>query len=396
MTKHLVIFTLVFGLASVAAAAGRAVPFTDIYRQYHSIRAAGMGGAFAAVANDEGAIFYNPAAFARFSEGKMQGTMFDIQGTPTIGDFFGGFVNAIASGNPVTLGTFLQNQANKNYSVRAKLFEMSWVRPKWGFSIIPADMSANIVFDSAIFDDPALPGAPGPADSPPFSIRNIMDTTVAFSYGTTIPNQSFGLFNIGMTLKGILRQYGDKYIRTDDVPPFNSSDWTHGITTDVDLGMLFTPYLPEGPAWNWLRASRPTFALVGRNLLDSGFTQKAWAGTFVYQPPKLNRVYDFGMRFEIPKFLIFGGRFAIDQRDFGHPNYSSTRGLHAGFEFDWSVTNWWQGQWRAGLSNGAPTFGFSALFSVFRLDLAMFSEDVGTVATPRLNQIYEFKMSGEF
>jgi len=392
MTKHLFLFTLVFGLGSLSLAAGRAT-FTSIHQNYQSIRAAGMGGAFAAVANDETAIFYNPAVFARFTEGKMQGVLLDASVTDSFSIFANNISNAVNSGNPLTIANFLQGEMGHTYYGRLKLIEMSWVRPNWGVTFIPADFSLDLQMDNYLYND----GNPVIPDSPPLNLRYFLDTTLAFSYAGTIKNESFGLLNIGTTLKGILRQYMNRNIKVDDPSTsITDADKTDGLGYDVDVGMLFTPYLPEGEGWNWLRAMKPTFALVGRNLLDSGFSNKMILKSSTFEPEKLYRVYDFGMRFEIPQFWIFGGRFAIDQRDMGHPYANARRSFHAGFEFDWTMTSWWKGQWRVGSGQGYASAGFSALFSVFRLDLATYGEDVGTLSTPKENRIYQLKMSGEF
>ena len=62
-------FLLIVFLFSATASAQN-VDFS-IHENYISTRAKGMGGAFAAVADDYSAMFYNPAALARLTEGNL-------------------------------------------------------------------------------------------------------------------------------------------------------------------------------------------------------------------------------------------------------------------------------------------------------------------------------------
>ncbi len=389
MTKHLGIFSLVFGLVSTGSAATGT--FDSIHQQYQSIRAVGMGGAFAAVANDYSAWAYNSAAYSRFTEGQMQVAPVDVAGSLGFQDFNNKIQGLSGTGggasNLASVVNTLNSLYGSQYQVRVKLLEMSWARPNWGVAFVPADLT----IDMAVHNQ----GAPA------LDIRAYADTTLAYGFGKNIKNESLGLLSWGVTAKAIMREYASKELNALDVATssntLSQNDMTSGATGDFDLGLLYTPYLPEGNAWDWIRGSRPTFALVGRNLLDGGFTTRALTNGFstVNQPEQLYRVFDVGSRFEIPKFWIFGGRFAFDERDINHPAWNWQKGMHAGFEFDWMMTSWWKGQWRVGYGQGCPSAGFSALFTVFRLDLAYFGENVGSINNPQQNQMFELRLVGE-
>jgi hypothetical protein len=64
-----------------------------------------------------------------------------------------------------------------------------------------------------------------------------------------------------------------------------------------------------------------------------------------------------------------------------------------GFEFDWAMASWWKGAYRIGVNQGYPTLGFSALFTIFNLDLATYGEDVGTIDHPKENRMYTVKLN---
>jgi len=347
-----------------------------------------MGGAFAAVANDYSALFYNPAAYARFTEGQVQIAPVDAAASLGFQSFYSQIQGLNGqSGNLTAVVNTLNGLYGNQYQLRAKLLEMAWARPGWGIAFIPADLTVDMAVHNL--------GAPG------LDVRAYVDSTLAYGFGKNIKNESLGLLSWGITTKAIMREYASKQLNALDVATSSSvvsqNDLTNGLTGDLDLGFLYTPYLPQGTTWDWIRPSRPTFALVGRNLVNEGFTTRVLTSGFskVNQPEQLYRVYDVGSKFDIPKFSIFGGRFALDERDIGHPYFNWQKGLHAGFEFDWMMTSWWKGQWRVGYGEGYPSAGFSALFTVFRLDLAYYSENVGSQSIPQQNQMVEVRLVGE-
>lgn len=86
----------------------------------------------------------------------------------------------------------------------------------------------------------------------------------------------------------------------------------------------------------------------------------------------------------------------MDIRDIMHPKFSLKKGLHLGFEFDWTMTSWWKGSYRVGLSQSYLSAGVSAMFSVFNLDVVTYGEDVGTYSTPVENRVYMLRASMNF
>jgi hypothetical protein len=390
MTKHLSILALVFSLGSVAFA-GPAV-FTNIHHQYESIRALGMGDAFTAIANDESALFYNPAAYARFTEGNLKLSLIDVAGSanlPTLQNYVNTFTGSGAS-NTANVVQALNAMYGNQYSFRIKPLETAYARPNWGFAFVPADITTDFGVNAQA--------------APALSVRAYADSTLGVGYGRTIRNQSIGLLSWGTTVKFIQREYVSTEVNALDIATSSDSStalkssitngggiMSDGYTTDVDLGMLYTPYWPE--SWNTIREMRPTLGIVGHNLIDGGFGQQFFKtspqnGT----PEQLYRVWDIGTRFEMPRSWWVKGRFAIDERDYDHPQFNWKKGFHTGAEIDWGLSSWWKGQWRFGWSENALTGGFSALFTVFRLDIATFAEDIGTYNNPVTNRVYELRL----
>ena len=386
MTKHLSICALVFSLGGQALAA--TALFTDIHHQYESIRALGMGDAFTAVANDSSALFYNPAAYSRFEESNLRLNLVDL--TEASNDqTCQNLVNTIQSTTNVTtiinaLQTFYGNQCG----ARVKLTEVSFASQNWGMAFVPADVTIDLQVNNQA--------------APSLNLRAFGDSTLAVALSRPIRNESWGLLSWGATIKGIQREYVSTQLNALDLAANSSAvnqalttgSASSGFTADIDLGFLFTPYMPG--AWDWLREAKPTFAVVGHNLLDYGFTSQPFKiGSTQYgTPEKLNRVFDLGTRFELPSFWVFHGRLALDERDLNHPQFDWRRGFHIGAEFDWALSSWWKGAWRAGMSEVFyPTFGFTGIFSIFRLDLATWANEVGTYVNPVPSRMYEVCLS---
>ncbi|MNT28319.1 hypothetical protein D3C72_1639980 [compost metagenome] len=171
-----------------------------------------------------------------------------------------------------------------------------------------------------------------------------------------------------------------------------------GYTVDADIGTLWTRELPDSGLWSAIRLARPTFGLVVRNVAETGFgqTMKLINKEKTEAPEKMYRVVDVGTRWEYPALWIFGGRGTLDVRDIGHPYFNMRKGLHAGLEFDWTVTSWWKGHYRGGFSQGYWTAGLSAELGIFNLDVVSYANDVGTLNNPKENRNYAVKLNLDF
>jgi len=365
--------------------------FTGIHHHYQSPRALGMGDSFVAVADDYSLLFYNPAGLARLEESSINLSM-DFGISSSYLAFEKEITAATKSGGTeaeqqAKITQVLQNNYGRIYSSRIGAFHGVYVGPNFGFAVIPADFTTEYtVQDQAV---------------PSLNARVYLDTTIAAGYGKEIKGfDSAGRLSWGTTVKFINRGYFSKQVNLFDLAAdpeaLRPEDMRDGFTIDADIGLLYTPFLPMDGFWSLLRLARPTFGAVVRNVGDYGFNQSLnvfTRGKKSATPEKLRRVFDFGTKWEYPSFWIFGGRGVMDFRDIGHPNYSFKKGLHLGFEFDWTVSSWWKGQYRFGLNQGYLTLGASALFALFRLDLVNYGEDVGTFSSPKENRIWALKMN---
>lgn len=367
---------------------------TKIHHQYQAPRALGMGDAFVAVANDYTALFYNPAGLARRTDGQINAALGGA-GAPGVVDFFKQFTDIDKSNKTdeqkqTAYLELIQSHYGDVYNFRLTPMEGIWVRPSWGVGLIPMDLSVEMSMHQQV--------------GPTINASVYADTTLGVGYAQDLPSVDFGRLSWGVTGKFVNRGYFSKAIAAIDLASSSGeivkkSDLKEGYTVDADVGVLWTPDLPDQGFWSIMRLAQPTFGAVVRNIGEVGFGQTMKLLNKEPQsgaPEKLYRVVDLGSRWEYPSMWIFGGRGVLDIRDINHPDFSIKKGLHVGFEFDWTMTSWWKGQYRFGLNQGFFTAGLSAELGIFNLDLVTYADDVGSKNTPIESRVYALKANLDF
>lgn len=364
------------------------------FRIHHpntSLRALGMGDAFVAVSDDYSSLYYNPAGLARRTEGEMN-FAFDLGLSSSFLDVISSM--STASNKPGT-------SSEKNQYVMDEMTKLDdqsfmergglggvWVRPGWGIGVSLLELTTEMSVHKQA--------------GPSINTTMYLDSNISYGYGKDVTWFENAETSVGITGKFVNRGFFSKSINFMEIAAdpnlVKTSDLQEGYTVDADLGMLYTPELPESGFLKYLKYTKPTFAIVARNLLELGFGQslKLINKETTAPPEKLYRVIDIGTRWEYPKAWIFGGRGTMDFRDIGHPYLNLKKSLHLGFEFDWRVFSWWRGAYRVGLSQGYLTAGLSAMFTFFNLDLVTYSEDVGSFEEPLENRVYALKMNLNF
>ncbi len=364
-----------------------------IHNHYVSPRALSMGNAFVAIADDYNSLLYNPAGMARREEGEMN-LYIDFHLANNFLSFAKEVQDASNSGTTEkeqqdAVVKVIESVYGNAYGGRLSLPNAIWVRPGWGVGIIPMDATLEAVMHRNF--------------GPTVNTTVYADSTVAVGFAES--EEDFflpGEFSWGITGKFVNRAYfskGINFIELAADPNFvKSSDLKEGYTVDADLGILWSPYIPEDGFFSILNYTKPTFGIVMRNALETGFgsSLKLINKETVGAPEKMYRVIDIGTRWEYPSLWIFGGRGAMDFKNIMHPAWTFKKGLHLGFEFDWTMFSWWRGQYRVGLNQGYLTAGLSAMFAIFNLDLLTYAEDIGTANNPVENRNYEVRMSLNF
>ena len=353
--------------------------YSGIRRGYEGTRANGMGGAFTAVADDNTAIFYNPAGISQLEKGESN-WFIKLDADPEIQDFYDEIDTATDQTDEVqAISDAIQNNYGNQFSVRAPSIGFLWARPSWGIAVIPVDLSIDMSLHQSV----------GPA----VHLKAIQDTTIAFAKNFKINKwHKMGSFNVGVTTKLIYRMDVDEIVDVASISLndeiFNIEDANEGMTLDADVGFLW-----RGP---WERYN-PSAAVVIKNIADYGyFTNLEIIGEGTGDPENLHRTIDLGFAMDMPSWWVWSSKVAFDIRDILHPNWNLQKGIHLGAEFMWEVASWFRGGWRAGLNQGYWTAGFTGEFGIFKLDLASYGEEVGVEDSKIENRRYMLEMSLDF
>lgn len=384
MTSGWIVAVSLF-LYSGWAGAVQSLDFT-IHQEYTSTRALGMGNAFTAVVDDHSALFYNPAALARRENGVVR--MFlragiDDQYLPLIDDIKKTEKIEDENTKIQAMSDLVQSHYGDHFYFRMPTLGAVWARPNWGIAFIPADLSIDIAVHQQV--------------GPTLNVNGYLDSTLAYGYARDVrwlPGKKYRL-SVGATVKAIHRINVSEAILASELAVdsnvFDTSSANEGLTVDADIGILYTPNVRTRALM------KPTLALVARNIADYGFTTNFHLlDENSGEPPKLQRRFDLGTRFDLPLFWKFDPHLAVDIKDVGHKNWTWEKGFHAGAELYWKMFNWWKGYWTVGINQMYWTAGFGARMAIFQLDVCSFGEEVGTSDVKKESRRYMLELSLDF
>ena len=228
------IFVSLFALNSFAAQSLS----TRINTPYSSIRALGMGNAFAAVADDYSLILYNPAGFARKKQNEIQ---FSLLGagisskTLTIANDVKKASDTVGTDaqKAQAVSDVLEKYYGESLGGKAQALELFWVRNGWGFALLPLDMTIDMSIQKQL----------GPA----IDLNVKGDTTVAMGFGKEITKY----IDAGLTLKYVHRVSVEEIIPAlelaTDPNVLSDKRFKEGTKFDFDLGFMWRP--------NWFNSS---------------------------------------------------------------------------------------------------------------------------------------------
>lgn len=414
---------------------------SKIHNQYNSLRAMGMGNAFTAVADDYSLLFYNPAGFGFKKNGEVQFSLFgaglgnkitqlakDINDAEKASTLEADKINAISA--------VMDKYYGNPFSARLQLVELFWVRPNWGFALLPLDLSIDIGINKQV----------GPA----LDLDLKKDTTFAFGYGQKLGDE----LSVGGTIKAVHRGSVAQSIPVLELAAnsdvLSSKRFKEGLNIDLDLGVMYKPrwfgtnesrkpsqettkkvetteVAPEAKTENLglqVNENEPkiedtnikkqiekvddtdaveyntplTLSAVARNVFGGNFAKTKFINKdAVDAPDKIPSVIDLGSAYEVWSFAGQTLTTTLDARNLFHPsNNTLMKGLHLGVEYDFSPSGWLKAQARAGVNQGYFTAGFSFLLGVLTIDAVTFGEEVGTSTTKVESRMYALKLGFGF
>lgn len=380
--KKLLLSLIALTSINVFAASDTEVNVID--QLYSNMRSRGMGGAITASADDYAAIFFNPAMLTQYKDDDHRTNMaIGMAYSPDVMTFLDDLGTATGKEPDAVrlqaIADLLQEYDGQVFYANPFLHGI-WAKQNHSFAFLPL----NVQFDMSPYYDSG-----DPLNGSGLRMNGRVDMVLAYGYAKQIKKN----FSVGLTTKLVNRLQLNLNMTPNDLTDTDFADNQNageGATIDFDLGMY---YKPENP---WGKID-PAFSFVVRNLIDSGFTmQFGLLGDQNSKPDKLQRRFDIGSEFKIPKFWVFQPRVTFDIRDIGHTEWTAKKGSHLGFELDWSYSSLLDGAYRIGLNQGFFSAGIQLQFTWFRLDIATWGESSGTGDNEVESRSTAFTMSLDF
>jgi hypothetical protein len=205
---------------------------TKIHNSYQSFRAMGMGNAFTTVADDYSALMYNPATLAKKKRGEIQFTLagagLSSKTATLMTDISDAEKNAVNdSAKATAISNVLDQYYGKPLGGRIQALEIFWVRPNWGFALLPLDLTIDMSVNRQL----------GPA----LDLNIKKDSTLAYGYGKNIsPNISAGVLGKVVHRDSVEQSVSALELATDS-NVLSQDRFKEGITADLEIGFIWTP-----------------------------------------------------------------------------------------------------------------------------------------------------------
>jgi hypothetical protein len=369
----------------------------EIPSVFTPVRPAGMGGAFTAVANDENAVWTNPAGIARARKARSRGTVHVAK-----------FPNIVAGANTASRSFYSGFKSAQDESVEeivSKTDELGG-KPFWAraalFPVMLFDVQQNTPMAFGVYTDTTAKAIIDKETPEEARVEAISDTGAVITLALTDKSNRF---NAGLQVRPVTRYaYEDRFPSEDLVDKdAMKTRFKEGANSaqglGIDFGMMYTVAdfwyptigfsvfnLPTGCKENYLNPFTEKLETVCGNLFRGDVKNEdalsvvdpmdARVGLSI--TPRLGRKLALRFALDAHNLPVVAG-----EQSYGLQGIEAGKLLHAGVEL--FVGNPLQPSpfsLRAGYSQGFATMGASASLGFMSLEFATYGRDVSSGKKP--------------
>ena len=324
---------------------------------FRGVRPLGMGGAFTAVADDENAIFYNPAGISKTQTFQIGLINPLIEVSKNTIDLYSDIQDTDMD-DTAAVSDLLEKYIGEHQHARASLF------PNVGFKIASVGVQLGVLaqgtFDADIHN-PVWPEA---------HFDYVRDIGLFAGAGMKLP---FAGLNAGIAIKSLTRESLSEVYTAIDIASENFED---KIEDDLNSGSGFSADVGVMYSLPFLSTFNPQAALVIQNIPEMDMGDAKDIDT------RIN--IGFAVEKSFSLFTVIG---ALDYMDIGNnidEDEDMAKRLHLGGEI--KLANFLSV--RGGLNQGYYTAGATLDFFIFRIDAATYAEEVGAYTGQREDRRY--------
>ncbi len=328
--------------------------FADEYNYiYRGIRPMGMGGAFAAVSNDQNALFYNPAGLSHVPDRRL--VLFSVEAEVGQGayDAYTDILD-VDTDNELEVAEFLRDYIGEYSHASAAVFPY-YIRPHFAFGIFG---TAKTNFIARNYQYPSI------------VVDSTADTGAALGYAHAFFDDAL---SIGASLKYVVRKsLNEEYT----VPDITSDNFDDLVEDDVQDGSGIL--LDVGFIYRFEDITLGTRDVV----FQIGLSANNLIGADMDDARGLEEHVDVGIAATVDSWV-----FALDYFDVaGMIDDDDDPGKRIRVGVEYKFENLFTA--RAGLYQGYTTLGLEIDARYVQIDLLTYAEEVGTYAGQHSDRRY--------
>ncbi len=351
-------------LAALGSAPAGAVEMSKLYT---GVRPLGMGGAFAAIVDDENATFYNPAGLTDVTEWNVDlfNPKIDIS-TNTLD--FAKDASDLKTGDTTGAVDMMRKYIGKHQHGAVSVF------PNYTAHNFEVGFLESLGFDAEV-NSPSFPVLQA-------DLKNDAGAFIAFSHAFMDDH-----LRLGVTLKYIQhKRFYKEYTAVDIANNNTNYNFTDNLKSANKFGGdIGATYQFENEDW------KPRLALVIQNLGGMDFGDYQATPTSPLIPNAYKQQINLGGAIT-RQLWIMKTTVAMDYNDIGGSVGTDTdkgKRLHVGAELKFPKIL----ALRVGLNQGYMTYGAGLNFWLLRLDYAYYKEEVGAYAGQREDARHSLQLS---